>query len=63
MIIHNETFYPDIKAFLDQSKVPSQVLRSETIDKDNITVYSNILKQLNAKVGLDLYRIDTVPEF
>ena len=63
MIIPNETYYPDIKAFLDDGKVPSQVIRSETIDKDNITVYSNILKQLNAKVGLDLYRIDTMIEF
>ena len=40
-------------------------MRSETIKlaKDNKSVYSNILKQLNAKVGLDLYRINAAAEF
>jgi len=28
-----------------------------TVDRAKITVYSNILKQINAKVKQDLYRI------
>ena len=56
-----------IKAFLDGFGVPSQFVLTNTIFKSSaagsrdgkpkITVFSNILKQMNAKVALDIYRI------
>jgi P2-related tail formation protein len=54
-----------IKAFLDGFGVPSQFVLTNTINraaypkdgKVKITVFSNILKQMNAKVALDIYRI------
>lgn len=47
-----------VKAFLDKSKIVSQFVLGSTIDRAKITVYSNILKQINAKLCQDLYRIE-----
>jgi ribosomal silencing factor RsfS len=46
-----------VKAHLDRNNIVSQFLLSSTIDRAKITVYSNILKQINAKCKEDLYRL------
>jgi len=46
-----------IKTLLDRKGVPSQFMLSATVDRAKITVYSNVLKQINAKVRQDLYRV------
>lgn len=47
----------NIKAALDNLGIPSQFVKSGTIDRAKITVYTNLLKQMNAKIQKDLYRI------
>jgi len=37
--------------------VPSQFVLVETLKRAKIGVYSNLLKQMNAKVRQDLYRL------
>lgn len=39
-----------IKTLLDRKGIPSQFMLSATVDRAKITVYSNVLKQINAKV-------------
>ena len=56
VIVPYEDYYKEIKAFLDAKNIPSQFVRSETIARAKISVYTNILKQINAKVGKDLFR-------
>ena len=46
-----------IKTLLDRKGIPSQFMLSATVDRAKITVYSNVLKQINAKVRQDLYRV------
>jgi len=46
-----------IKTLLDRKGIPSQFMLSGTVDRAKITVYSNVLKQINAKVRQDLYRV------
>lgn len=58
--------FPDqkrvIKAALDKKGVPSQFMLVGTVKKP-ITVYSNLLKQMNAKLKSDLYRLNVSKEF
>ena len=55
-----------IKSFLDAGGVPSQFITSKklsvAVQKSQIGVFSNLLKQMNAKMRLDLYRIN-LPHF
>jgi hypothetical protein len=48
-----------IKAFLDQGGIPSQFVLADTLKRSSgkMGVFGNILKQVNAKVKLDLYRL------
>lgn len=48
-----------IKKYLDELGVPSQFILVPTLKRSlgKIGVFSNILKQINAKVRLDLYRL------
>jgi hypothetical protein len=48
-----------IKAALDCAGVPSQFVLSGTLLRSSgrIAVFGNIIKQMNAKVKLDLYRL------
>jgi hypothetical protein len=60
-------FRPDlkkgIKAFIDAGGVPSQFVTAKKLSgKLPMAVFSNLLKQMNAKVGQDLYRVH-LPNF
>ena len=62
-------FNPDVKKgvkkFLDQGGVPSQFITTKKLGGPKgvpLGVMSNLLKQMNAKVKLDLYRLK-VPQF
>lgn len=60
-------FKPDlkkgIKKFLDQGGVPSQFVTAKRLSgKLAMGVFSNLLKQMNAKVRQDLYRVN-LPNF
>lgn len=57
MIIPDPRFKKKIKTLLDKKGLVSQFVLGNTIDRAKITVYSNILKQINAKLMNDLYRI------
>nr|AEX87963.1 Otiwi13 [Sterkiella histriomuscorum] len=48
-----------IKTFLDDQGIPSQFILSETLQQrgNNLIIFSNILKQINAKLSHDLYKI------
>jgi hypothetical protein len=60
VLISNESFHPKIKKRMDQIGVASQFMLFKNISKkmNALGVWSNILKQVNAKCGLDLYRIN-----
>jgi len=58
VILDMEKKYKKIKACLDGMGIPSQFMLRNTVKRAKITVYTNILKQMNSKVGLDLYQID-----
>jgi len=57
--------YPDKKKFIkqviDKTGIPSQFLLIPTASK-GLSVFTNLLKQMNAKVQLDLYRIQLPKE-
>ena len=56
VVLKDETHYPKIKKYLNKRGVVSQVLRTnEKLLK--IGVMSNVLKQINGKVNLDLCRL------
>jgi hypothetical protein len=48
----------EIKIFLDKAGIPSQFMLLDTVKRAKLTVYTNILKQMNAKIPQDLYRIN-----
>ncbi len=50
VIINDPKNKKAIKAFLDKEKIPSQFVLASTIDRAKLPVYSNILKQINAKL-------------
>ena len=60
------TQYPDqkkaAKIALDKLGVPSQFILVPTVRKP-ITVYTNLLKQMNSKIKQDLYRINIPKDF
>jgi hypothetical protein len=57
VILQNRNHKGPIKKVLDEAGVPSQFILVETLKRAKIGVYSNILKQMNAKVRQDLYRL------
>ncbi len=62
MIIPNPSEKKIVKGFLDKGGVPSQFITGGKARGMKLTVASNILKQINAKVKQDLYRIQ-LPAF
>lgn len=62
VLIRYENHYEKVKKALDQKGIPSQFLRLDTVHKP-ITVYSNLLKQMNAKLKQDLYHINIEKDF
>ena len=59
VIVHDPRHKNEIKSLLDKNGIPSQFILSITVDRAKITVYSNVLKQINAKLRQDLYKIQT----
>jgi len=58
-----DDFYKQIKNSINaNSPVISQFVQAKIIDKDNDRIYMNILRQINAKLGGDLWRMDFGPE-
>lgn len=62
VLIRYPDHYGKIKKELDSRGIPSQFLLIPTVKKP-ITVYSNLLKQMNAKLKQDLYRLNFEKEF
>ncbi len=65
VVLFNPDLKKGIKAFLDKGGVPSQFITSKKLGGPKgvpLGVMSNLLKQMNAKVKLDLYRLK-VPQF
>ena len=59
VLINRDTLHPFIKKGLDDLGLASQFLLYKNISKKvgTMGVISNLLKQVNAKCGLDLYRM------
>jgi len=59
ILIDRDTDHPLIKKEMDQMGIASQCLLFKNISSkiSVMGVWSNILKQVNAKCGLDLYHI------
>jgi hypothetical protein len=67
VVIFNPDFKKGIKSFLDQGGVPSQFITAKKLvgpggKPPALGVMSNLLKQINAKVKMDLYRL-ALPHF
>ena len=62
MIIPRPEDKKTVKGFLDKGGLPSQFILSSKAQRVNMSVASNLLKQMNAKLQLDLYKIN-LPAF
>ncbi len=67
MIVCVIVFKPDIKknikSFLDKNGVVSQFITAKKLGgRLSLGVFSNLLKQINAKLNKDLYRVN-LPHF
>jgi hypothetical protein len=59
VILGRKDFKPEIKKILDGACIPSQFITADTLKRaaNKLGVYSNLLKQMNAKMRQDLYRL------
>lgn len=60
VLLGNKSLKPEIKTFLDnKGGVPSQFITIDTMKRaqERLDVFANLLKQINAKMKLDLYRL------
>jgi hypothetical protein len=65
VVLFNPDIKKGIKSFLDQGGVPSQFITTKKLGGPKgvpLGVMSNLLKQMNAKVRQDLYRL-SIPAF
>lgn len=51
VVIRDPKHKKAIKAFLDKKNIASQFVLGNTIDRAKLAVYSNVLKQINAKIA------------
>lgn len=58
VIIKNPKFKKSLKSLLDSKGIPSQFILSSKLFNVKLGVVSNILKQMNTKIGKDLYRLN-----
>jgi argonaute-like protein implicated in RNA metabolism and viral defense len=58
----NKHFKPQIKSALDKKGIPSQFIVSNNLRNPPMGVLSNLLKTMNAKVGLEIYKV-SIPQF
>jgi len=58
-----DPFYNALKNQMNHATpIISQFVHGRTIEKDNERIYTNILRQINAKLGGDLWRMNFGPE-
>jgi len=57
MVLGNESLYKDIKQVFKQYQTPSQIVTSRNGMKFNLSKASNIIKQVNSKIGGDLFNL------
>ena len=62
MIVNYESDYQNLKGVFTDLNVMSQCIRKFTAQKFNMSVASNIMKQVNSKLGGESVRIK-LPEF
>lgn len=63
VLLENEKHHARIKKALERKGIASQMLLKNNIRRRmQLGVWSNILKQINSKCGLDLYRISYSPK-
>ena len=63
VVVFNPDFKKGVKSFLDKGGVVSQFITAKKLGgKLSLGVFSNLLKQINAKVKQDLYRVN-LPHF
>ena len=57
-MIGNERQYKGYKKVSYECNIVSQCMLFKTVSKLNLSVFSNILRQINSKIGGDLYNIN-----
>lgn len=57
MILNRENNYPAFKEVMMQFRMPSQVVTVRNAMKFNLSKATNILRQINSKIGGDLYHL------
>lgn len=57
MVLGNEHTYKNLKQLFWQYQIPTQVVTVRNALKFNLSKASNVLKQVNSKMGGDLYNI------
>ena len=61
--VKQEVFYTQIKNKINSDNpIISQFVTAKTINRDNDRIYLNIVRQINAKLGGDLWRMSFGPE-
>jgi hypothetical protein len=63
VVLFNPDVKKGVKSFLDKGGVVSQFITAKKLDGNlSLSVFSNLLKQINAKLKKDLYRVN-LPHF
>lgn len=62
MLLNNQNDYPEVKKVFSRMNILTQCIQSFTAKKMNLSVASNIMKQVNSKVGGESLRMK-FPEF
>lgn len=58
----NKLFKAQIKSALDKKGIPSQFIVANNLRNPAMGVLSNLLKTMNAKVGLEIYKV-SIPQY
>jgi hypothetical protein len=62
MVLERRTDYPVLKKLFSGMNIMSQMILKQTARKINLSVASNIMKQINSKIGGESVRMK-MPEF
>lgn len=62
MLLNHENDYPEVKKIFSRLDIMTQCIKSFTAKKMNMSVASNIMKQVNSKVGGESLRMK-MPQF
>jgi Piwi domain len=57
IVLDREYNYSAFKNFFSARGIPTQVVRIQNALKGNLSVASNVLKQMNPKMGVDNYSL------